>query len=188
MRIAMTTVAGVRNLICCLALAAAAAMTTLGAAQTRSLAEIEAELDPLEFIENHDGVRRSMDLSIEFAFNSAELLPEGQHQVEILGRAMQGERLAPYRFRIIGHTDAVGSAEYNQQLSSQRAERVLQVLVEDYSVESQRLVAEGKGETELLGGLPEDAREHRRVEIAVLDDTAAEFEQTEKHDSDAIDW
>lgn len=156
---------------------------------TRSLAEIEAELDPLEFIENHDGVRRSMDLSIEFAFNSADLLPEGQRQVEILGRAFNGERLSRYRFRIIGHTDAVGAAEYNQRLSEQRAERVRQTLIDTHHIDPQRLMAEGRGETELLDGLPEDAREHRRVEIAVLDDEAAiDVERAETREPDAIDW
>jgi len=155
----------------------------------RSLAEIEAELDPLEFIENHDGVRRSMDLSIEFAFNSADLLPEGQRQVEILGRAFNGERLSRYRFRIIGHTDAVGAAEYNQRLSEQRAERVRQTLIDDYGVDPDRLIAEGKGETQPIDRLPQDAAEHRRVEIAVLDDEAAvDLERAQKRDSDAIEW
>jgi len=155
----------------------------------RSLAEIEAELDPLEIIENHDGVRRSMDLTIEFAFNSADLLPAGQRQVEILGRAFNGERLSRYRFRIIGHTDAVGSVEYNQRLSEQRAVRVRQTLIDAHGIDPRRLMAEGKGETELLDGRPEDAREHRRVEIAVLDDAAAEFElKEEARDPDSIDW
>ncbi|AKS41446.1 OmpA family protein [Wenzhouxiangella marina] len=148
-------------------------------AQTRSLAEIEAELDPLEFVENHGGVRRSIDLSIEFAFNSAALLPEGQRQVDILGRAFNGDRLRPYRFRIIGHTDAVGSAEYNQALSERRAQAVRAALIEGHGIDPDRLVAEGAGEAELIDGLAEDAREHRRVEISVLDDTTDEADSDE---------
>ncbi|MDZ7792061.1 MAG: OmpA family protein [Xanthomonadales bacterium] len=155
---------------------------------TRSLAEIEAELDPLEFIENHDGVRRSMDLTIEFAFNSADLLPEGQRQVEILGRAFKGERLAPYRFRIVGHTDAVGSSEYNQRLSEQRAARVREALIEEFGIAPDRLVAKGAGESEPIDGLPEDAREHRRVEIVAITADEAETTAAEATDEDRIDW
>ncbi|WP_376696534.1 OmpA family protein [Wenzhouxiangella sp. EGI_FJ10305] len=159
---------------------------------TRSLAEIEAELDPLEFIENHDGVRRSIDLNIAFAFDSAELLPDGLEQIDILGRAMNGERLAPYRFRIIGHTDAVGDAEYNRALSERRARAVRTALIENYGIDADRLLAEGKGETELIDGLPEDAAEHRRVEIAVWtedrQDALAEPEEEKQKESDQIDW
>ena len=116
----------------------------------RSLAEIEAALDPLEVLADHDGIKRSVDLRIRFEFNSAELADAAQRQIGAVGQALVGRRLAAYRIRIIGHTDAVGDANYNLRLSEARANAVRQRLIDDYGVAPGRLVAEGRGETELL--------------------------------------
>jgi outer membrane protein OmpA-like peptidoglycan-associated protein len=96
--------------------------------------------------------------------------------------------LAPYRFRIIGHTDAVGSEEYNQRLSEQRANRVRETLIEEFGIAPRRLVAEGAGESDLIGGLPNDAPEHRRVEIVAMTESVADPAATESDEDDTIDW
>ena len=134
----------------------------------RSLGDIEAALDPLEIIADYDGVRVSIDLTIAFAFDSDELLPEAQPQIEALGTALSGERLGVYRFKLIGHTDGVGGAAYNQRLSERRAARVKQALVKDYGVQPDRLIAEGKGFSQPKPGLPPDAAQHRRVEVQTV--------------------
>ena len=46
-------------------------ISTSAFAEFKSLTEIEASLDPMEFLNNHDGVRRSVDLDIRFALASA---------------------------------------------------------------------------------------------------------------------
>ena len=61
------------------------------------------------------------DLKVHFDFDSAELSPEARAQLDELGQVLQREALRPYVFRISGHTDAVGSNEYNEWLSQQRA-------------------------------------------------------------------
>lgn len=70
------------------------------------------------------------------------------------------------RFRIVGHTDADGSAGYNQRLSEARAEAVLDYLVTTGGVDPDRLEADGRGETELLVA-PEitaaDKQRNRRI-------------------------
>ena len=53
------------------------------------------------------------------------------------------------RMELVAHTDARGSAAYNQQLSEKRANSALEYLV-GKGVEVSRLQATGKGETELL--------------------------------------
>ena len=157
----------------------------------KSLTEIENSLDPLEFINNYDGVRRSVDLNILFAFNSDQLLEEARGQLQALGDAMKGERLASYGFKIIGHTDAVGTADYNRELSLSRAQSVKAYLIESFSISAERLEAVGKGESELIDSLPEDSSSHRRVEIQafVLNPQAVSEENENKQDSsNKIEW
>jgi len=69
---------------------------------------------------------------------------------------------------ILGHTDNVGEAGFNQQLSAQRADAVRIVLIND-GVAAGRLRAFGRGENEPKAtNLTEEGRqENRRVEIVI---------------------
>ena len=171
---------------------AASTFTVQSLAETRSVTDIEAALNPLEFVANHGGVRRAIDLEIAFALNSATLLPAGQVQVKALAGAMQGERLASYRFQVIGHTDASGGEAHNQQLSEKRAAAVVDTLVKEYGIAAGRLIAEGRGESELKAGLAPESAEHRRVEIVLAADvepaSTGRGEQPKRVEDTPIDW
>jgi outer membrane protein OmpA-like peptidoglycan-associated protein len=69
---------------------------------------------------------------------------------------------------VVGHTDSDGSADYNQQLSQRRAQAVVSYF-ESKNVNSQRLAAVGKGESEPIADNKTDAgrRANRRVELLV---------------------
>ena len=74
------------------------------------------------------------------------------------------------RLRVVGHTDSDGSTGTNQQLSEARAQAVVDYLVAN-GVASQRLEAEGRGESELLVDpevTPEDKQRNRRIEWEVI--------------------
>ncbi len=75
---------------------------------------------------------------------------------------------------IVGHTDAVGSSEYNQALSQRRAAAASNYL-EAQGVNTARLKAVGRGETEPLSANDtEGGRQgNRRVEIAIYANSAA---------------
>ena len=109
------------------------------------------------------------DLKVHFDFDSAELTPEARAQLDELGQVLQREALRPYTFRISGHTDAVGSEQYNEWLSQQRASAVVSYLIDQHEVERDRLQAIGMGERELVE--PDDPRSwaNRRVEVRTLD-------------------
>lgn len=108
----------------------------------------------------------TVDLSIQFDFDSANLQAVSKPLLDNLALAMNSERLAALQFRVEGHTDAKGKAEYNQELSARRAVAVQNYLISQ-SVGHDRLQAEGKGFSELL--LPEKplASENRRVRITI---------------------
>ena len=70
----------------------------------------------------------NVDLSIQFEFDSAKLLPESRPLLDNLAKAINSDKLRGFTFVVEGHTDIVGSAEYNQKLSDQRALSVLAYL------------------------------------------------------------
>lgn len=136
--------------------------------QFRSTNEITDALNPLDVIANHDGIKRSIDLNIQFKFDSFELLPAAQRQIKVLAEAINSDRLNGYGIQIVGHTDAQGDIAHNQWLSGKRATAVLLSLDLDYGVNPNRLQSFGQGETQLLTGLATDDARHRRVEIIAV--------------------
>jgi outer membrane protein OmpA-like peptidoglycan-associated protein/predicted nucleic acid-binding Zn-ribbon protein len=71
---------------------------------------------------------------------------------------------------ILGHTDALGEAAYNQYLSTRRAEVVRDFLVENFEIEETRLAIEGRGEEQpIASNATRDGRmANRRVEVLLL--------------------
>lgn len=107
----------------------------------------------------------SIDLYINFKFDSAELEPDALLALKALGQALQSPELKDAMIQIIGHTDAKGTDAYNQTLSEKRAGAVRQLLVALYDIDPTHVDSFGKGETALKDETnPEDAV-NRRVEI-----------------------
>ncbi|MEO9023144.1 MAG: OmpA family protein [Ginsengibacter sp.] len=52
------------------------------------------------------------------------------------------------KVNIVGHTDAVGDEAFNEELSLRRAEAVKNILVNEFSINGDRLQFSGKGETQ----------------------------------------
>jgi OmpA-OmpF porin, OOP family len=69
--------------------------------------------------------------------------------------------------RVVGHTDASGSLEYNQALSERRANHIAALLVQAGAPQSS-LSVEGKGKTQLAVPTADGVREplNRRVEVS----------------------
>lgn len=109
----------------------------------------------------------SVNLTVNFATDSATLTPEAMRTLDELGRALSSKELAAYRFRIEGHTDTVGSRQYNQTLSERRAVAVVDYVAKKFGVDPSRLQAVGMGEDGLLVPTPAQTAEprNRRVEV-----------------------
>jgi outer membrane protein OmpA-like peptidoglycan-associated protein len=162
-----TILALITLLICSVILSQANADNSSQNKSFKSLADIELALNPLEVIANHDGIRRSIDLNIQFKLGSAEILPSAQRQIDALGQALKGDKLSNCVISLTGHTDATGNRENNQSLSEQRANAVKQSLIDSYNITLEKLVAQGKGDTQLLAKLAVNDAKHRRVEIGL---------------------
>jgi outer membrane protein OmpA-like peptidoglycan-associated protein len=114
--------------------------------------------------------RPAVALTVEFAFNSADILPQAAHTLQTVAEALQAPELAGARLQIEGHTDSVGSDPYNLRLSERRARRVRQYLVQQYRLAPERLLAVGRGEQEPIAdnATPEGRQKNRRVELVNL--------------------
>jgi len=68
---------------------------------------------------------------------------------------------------VVGHTDNVGDANYNMDLSKRRAEAVVQTLVSQYGIQENRLKAMGVGLFAPISsnGTEEGRAKNRRVEL-----------------------
>jgi outer membrane protein OmpA-like peptidoglycan-associated protein len=106
----------------------------------------------------------SLSLQIQFDFNSARVSPESQQALSNLAQAMQSPELKSANFRVEGHTDAKGKADYNLKLSQMRADAVKDFLVAQ-SVDAARLTTAGKGSKDLANAADPYAAENRRVRI-----------------------
>lgn len=76
---------------------------------------------------------------------------------------------------VVGHTDDVGTEEYNNQLSLERAEAVAAFL-QDIGVESEKILITGAGKSAPVASnsTEEGRQENRRVEILMVGRARAE--------------
>ena len=105
---------------------------------------------------------------INFDFNSARIQESSNPQLERLASAMKLEQLQALRFQVEGHTDAKGTAQYNQALSERRAQSVTGFLAKQ-GVAAERLTPLGKGFSELLNKNDPLSPDNRRVRITTID-------------------
>jgi outer membrane protein OmpA-like peptidoglycan-associated protein len=106
---------------------------------------------------------------IQFAFDSAEILPESFPLMQDIARTLN-EHPEIRRVEIQGHTDTQGTHQYNMTLSQQRADSVMQWLV-NAGVDAGRLEARGFGFTEpLVPNITDENRaRNRRVQFIIKD-------------------
>ena len=71
---------------------------------------------------------------------------------------------------IIGHTDSMGSAAYNDQLSVRRAEAVKNLLMDQFDIDTLQVTVKGMGESQPLADnqTQEGRRLNRRVDISII--------------------
>ncbi|MDJ1481185.1 OmpA family protein [Cytophagaceae bacterium YF14B1] len=106
--------------------------------------------------------------NIYFDFNKTSFKIDSYKELNKLARLLKEN--PSYRVEIAGHTDNVGSNDYNQQLSHRRAVAVVNYLI-SRRVDASRLVAQGYGETQPMAS-NDDEREgrefNRRTEFKII--------------------
>lgn len=102
---------------------------------------------------------------IQFGFDSADILPESQEALTEIAKLLEAQ--PSLELVVVGHTDNVGSLDYNMNLSKQRADAVQAALVNDYGIAGARLDSWGVGYlSPVATNQSEDGRAlNRRVEL-----------------------
>jgi len=102
---------------------------------------------------------------ILFDTDSDCLKPESAPVFQSIARGLETD--PNLRLRIEGHTDSVGSAPHNLDLSKRRAEAVKSVLVSQFKVDASRLTTGGLGSSKPLDSndTPQGRAQNRRVEF-----------------------
>jgi outer membrane protein OmpA-like peptidoglycan-associated protein len=103
-----------------------------------------------------------------FEFNKAELLPAAHSVLDQAAKVMADHPKT--RWRVEGHTDAIGSEQYNMELSRRRAESVVNYLASK-GIDRNRLdiIPLGKSQPVATNDTQEGRAMNRRVEIELIE-------------------
>jgi len=105
--------------------------------------------------------------NVYFEFDKAELHPRSEKELQQLVTIMAANPVM--EIEIIGHTDDMGSEDYNLKLSELRANSVKKYLIKN-NISSSRLVTAGKGNAEPMATNATEAgrQKNRRIEFRIL--------------------
>lgn len=143
-------------------------LNTVRNRQTRSLS-----LGERQEIADIAANKPKIDLEIHFDYNSAEIAKGSTQAVQELGKALSDASMKGSTFVVAGHTDAIGSEAYNQDLSERRADTIKNYLVEHYGLNGSDLVTVGYGKTRPKDpNAPMDPT-NRRVQVVNMDTKTA---------------
>lgn len=135
--------------------------------------EVKETLSEFNAEGTEDGAKLTLPEDILFDFDSDKLLSEADEAIEQLVQVIEttddNEEVT-----IVGHTDNKGEDSYNQELSENRANAVLEALA-DKDIDEDRLNAEGKGANAPVAentnsdgsDNPDGRQKNRRVEVII---------------------
>ena len=107
----------------------------------------------------------SITLLVEFDFDKAVVRPQYHNDIEKVANFLRA--YPKTNGELEGHTDSIGSDEYNKNLSKQRAESVKKYLVDMFNVDAARISTMGYGESRPVStNETEEGRQRNRRVVA----------------------
>lgn len=106
-------------------------------------------------------------LDIQFEIKKDEIQREDKEKLKVLGTFMT--KYPDTTALIEGHSDNIGTEEFNLKLSQQRAESVVSFLMNNYHITSNRLTAVGYGTSRPIAdnSTPEGKQANRRINAVI---------------------
>lgn len=146
-------------------------------AMRSELAAINARLDELQAAAGEKTMIKVQQIPLEpkqhvmeevfevrFDFNKSVIKPEYQELIKKLATATQENK--NIKVSVVGHTDTMGSSNYNYALGGRRADAVQKMLIQ-YGIPASQIVAVSAGEEDLAVPTPDNTpnAENRRVRV-----------------------
>jgi OOP family OmpA-OmpF porin len=128
-------------------------------------------------VANLDNYRPVAETSVKFGFNKDNLTAKSKEALDQLAGSISATK--GYIITLEGSTDAVGSPEYNYDLSQRRANSVIQYLASKYNVPAHKIYVIGLGKDKPLEtNKTKDGRaENRRVDVRLMTNTVGDTNQ-----------
>lgn len=144
-----------------------AAGAAIGNYMDRQAREIQEDLEGAKVERIGEGIKITFPAGILFDVNSYSVKPGAK--IDLLKLSQTLKKYDDTEILVQGHTDNVGTDEYNQKLSQQRADAVAYIIGQN-DVELNRLKIEGLGESAPIAEnkTVEGKQKNRRVEIAIF--------------------
>lgn len=141
----------------------------VGVYQDRQEAELRRQMagTGVDVVRQGDNITLNMPGNVTFGFDETNIQPQFYPVLNNLANTLkQYEQTV---IEVAGHTDNVGSASYNQQLSERRAQAVASYLTAQ-GVAQQRIITVGAGFTRPIADNSTEAgrAQNRRVEITLV--------------------
>ena len=119
-------------------------------------------------VENLDNYKPVANTTVQFGSGKATLTKSDQQMLDEFAQQINQQK--HYIVQVQGFTDAVGSAEYNNQLSRRRADAVIQYLAAKHNVPPYRVYIIGLGKENPVAENKNAAgrAKNRRVDVQLL--------------------
>jgi outer membrane protein OmpA-like peptidoglycan-associated protein len=143
-----------------------AAGAIIGQQMDRQADDLDDDLEGADVTRVGEGIEVTFDSALLFDFDSAELRRNARQNLRELAESL--ENYPRTDILIVGHTDATGPEDYNQELSEDRA-RAAAAFLYDQGIRPDRVETLGRGESEPVATNDTEAgrQQNRRVEVAI---------------------
>jgi outer membrane protein OmpA-like peptidoglycan-associated protein len=143
-----------------------AAGAIIGDQMDRQAAELKQNVKGARVERVGEGIQVTFESGLLYDFDSDAVKPEARNNLRELVRSL--EKYPDSDLLILGHTDSVGTAEYNKDLSVRRADAAAEYLISQ-GLRRTRVGTGGLGEEEPLFSNDAESgrRQNRRVEVAI---------------------
>jgi outer membrane protein OmpA-like peptidoglycan-associated protein len=139
----------------------------IGRQMDKQAQELEQNIEGAKVERVGEGIQVTFESGLLYDFDSDVVKPDARTNLSELASSL--DKYPDSDLIIIGHTDQVGSSEYNQRLSERRASAAARYLVSQ-GVSGSRVATRGLGETEPVESNETEAGRaaNRRVEVAIF--------------------
>ena len=119
------------------------------------------------FVLTDEGWSLGLPERLLFGFNESNIKPE--HQNELVRLANQLNKYHLDKLKVVGHTDNVGSADYNLKLSEVRAQNVSNIFIaQKFNPKNIQVIGKGAKQPIKPNDTEEHKAENRRVAVVII--------------------